>query len=150
MKKCFSFLVLMGLVINHGLAHEGGHGEIEESGKFGGRTAPVVDNREADNINAAKVLYKAELVRSESGKLSLYLFNNDMQLLPLDQFENDVMVKLEVKKSGKYKHFGELKMSKDGNHFMGQLPAVEYKPFNLDMYLMSNQQKLFVGFANLD
>jgi hypothetical protein len=148
--KTVTTLILLVFFMKPGFTHEAGHGEIEESGKFGGRTAPVVDNIDAEKINEVKPLYKAELVRTEAGKLSLYLFDEKMELMSLDAFANEVEVKLEVKKKGKFIHFGEIKLSKHGNHFMGQLPKVEYKPFNLDMYIMKDKQKLFVGFADLD
>ena len=58
--------------------------------------------------------------------------------------------KPEVKKKGKFTYVGTFKFTKHGNHFMAQLPQVEYKPFNIDMNLMKDKQKLFVGFSNLD
>lgn len=131
-------------------AHEGGHGELEEGGKFGGITAPIVNNVQAGMGTKAITLYKAELVRGESGKISLYLFDDKMKLVDLAIFENEVAAKLEVKKKGKFTYFGEFKLTKHGNHFMGQLPKVEYKPFNIDIYIMQGKQKLFVGFSNLD
>lgn len=138
---CISFTVL---------AHEGGHGEVEEGGKFGGITAPIVDNAQAGMGTKAKTLYKAELVRGESGKISLYIFDEKMKLVDLAVFENEVDAKLEVKKKGKFTYFGDFKLTKHGNHFMGQLPKVEYKPFNIDIYIMQAKKKLFVGFSNLD
>jgi hypothetical protein len=144
------FAILMSLVINTSFAHEGGHGELEEGGKFGGVTAPIVDNSQAGMGNKANILYKAELVRNESGKLSLYIFDNKMKLVDLSVFSEKVDGKLEVKKKGKFTYVGELKLTKHGNHFMGQLPKIEYKPFNIDFFLMKDNKKLFVGFSNLD
>lgn len=131
-------------------AHEGGHGSVAESGKFGGITSPIVDNKEAGKGDQAVTLYKAELVRAASGKISIYIFDTKMNLLGLDVFGDTVNAKLEVKKKGKFTYFGEFKLTKHGNHFMGQLPAVEYKPFNIDVYLTKGPQTLFVGFSNLD
>jgi hypothetical protein len=146
-----SFLLIMLSVISlSAFAHEGGHGSLAEGGKFGGITAPIVDNSQAAEMDKAKVLYKAELVRTESGKLSLYIFDEKMNLLDLSAFGPEVEAKLEVKKKGKFTYVGTFKFTKHGNHFMAQLPKVEYKPFNIDMYLMKDKQKLFVGFANLD
>lgn len=148
MKTLFGILLL--IISLSTLAHEGGHGEVDEGGKFGGITSPIVDNGQAGMGSKAKVLYKAELVRGESGKISLYIFDHKMNLVNLAIFENEVEAKLEVKKKGKFSYFGSFKLSKHGNHFMGQLPKVEYKPFNIDLYLMQGKQKLFVGFSNLD
>lgn len=147
--KAFFCLIVLILSITT-FAHEGGHGELAEGGKYGGVTSPIVDNAEAGMGTKAKTLYKAELVRGESGKISLYVFDQKMNLVNLSTFENEVEAKLEVKKKGKFSYFGTFKLTKHGNHFMGQLPKVEYKPFNIDLYLMQGKQKLFVGFANLD
>lgn len=131
-------------------AHEGGHGTVTESGKFGGITSPIVDKKEAGKGDKAATLYKAELVRTASGKLSLYIFDNKMNLIELAPFGEEVEAKLEVKKKGKYVYIGDFKFKKAGNHFEGQLPQVEYKPFSIDLYLARGPQKLFVGFSNLD
>lgn len=142
-----SFLTLFSLL---SYAHEGGHGELAEGGKFGGVTSPIVDDSQAGTGNKAKVLYKAELVRAENGKLSMYIFDDKMNLVDLKIFGAEIDAKLEVKKKGKFTYFGTFKLSKHGNHFMGQLPKVEYKPFNIDFFLNKDKQKLFVGFSNLD
>lgn len=142
--------LLVTSVFNLSQAHEGGHGELEEGGKFGGVTAPVVDHSQAGMGNKAKFIYKAELVRSESGKLSLYLFDTKMNLIKLSELNEEVEAKLEVKKKGKFTYVGAFKLTKHETHFMGQLPRVEYKPFNIDFFLMKGKQKLFVGFSNLD
>ncbi len=140
-------LMLVSLV---SFAHDGGHGSVDEGGKFGGIMSPVVDNAEAGKGPKAKTLFKAELVRAESGKLSLYIFDDKMKLVSLDQFGPEVDANLEVKKKGKFTYFGNFKLTKHGNHFMGNLPKVEFKPFNIDLYLMKDKTKLFSGFSNLD
>ena len=147
--KTFFCLILIVMAMTT-YAHEGGHGEVAEGGKFGGVTSPIVDNAEAGMGAKAHTLYKAELVRGESGKLSLYVLDHKMQLVDLAPFENEVEAKLEVKKKGKFTYFGTFKLTKHGNHYMGQLPKVEYKPFNIDIYIMQGKKKLFVGFSNLD
>ncbi len=144
------FAILISVVMTTAFAHEGGHGELEEGGKFGGVTSPIVDNSQAGMGNKAKVIYKAELVRNESGKLSLYIFDEKMNLIDLAALENEVEAKIEVKKKGKFTYLGTFKLTKHGNHFMGQLPRIDYKPFNIDFFLMKDKQKLFVGFSNLD
>ena len=143
------FAILFALSLN-AFAHEGGHGHVTEGGKFGGITTPVVDKSEAGKGDAAKTLFKAELVRAASGKLSLYIFDQKMNLVSLDQFSAEVEANLEVKKKGKFTYFGKIALKKAGNHFEGQLPQVEYKPFNIDIYFARGTQKLFGGFSNLD
>lgn len=134
----------------HPLAHEGGHGEVEEGGKFGGIMSPIVDKAQAGMGSKAKVLYKAELVRAESGKLSFYIFDTKMNLVDLKSFSPEISAKLEVKKKGKFTYVGDFKLTKRGNHFTGQLPKIDYKPFNIDFFLKEGTQDLFVGFSNLD
>lgn len=148
MKKIVT--ILLSLFLSIAFAHEGGHGEIAEGGKFGGITAPIVDYADAGKGNKAKFLYKAELVRNESGKLSFYIFNDKMELLDLNSFSNEIEAKLEVKKKGKFTYIGDFKLTKNGNHFTGHLPQIDYKPFNIDFFLIKDKQKLFVGFSNLD
>jgi hypothetical protein len=148
MKKILLLTLTMFSLIS--FAHEGGHGEVAEGGKFGGVTSPIVDAKDAGQGNKAKMLYKAELVRAESGKLSMYIFDEKMNVLDLAVFGNEIEAKLEVKKKGKFTYVGAFKLTKHGNHFMGQLPKVEYKPFNIDFFLTKGSQKLFVGFSNLD
>ncbi|WP_408096346.1 hypothetical protein ACJVC5_15005 [Peredibacter sp. HCB2-198] len=144
-------LIALLMTLNFSLfAHEGGHGSLSEGGKFGGITAPIVDKTEAGKGDHAKTLYKAELVRAASGKLSLYIFDNKMNLMDLSTFGAEVEAKLEAKKKGKFTYFGDFKFKKAGNHFEAQLPQVEYKPFNIDLFLTKGTQKLFVGFSNLD
>lgn len=131
-------------------AHEGGHGHVEEGGKFGGIMSPIVHKKQAGMGDKATVLYKAELVRAESGKLSFYIFDNNMKLVDLKPFAEEMTANLEVKKKGKFTYVGEFKLKKNGNHYTGQLPKIEYKPFNIDFYPKLGKQDLFVGFSNLD
>lgn len=146
--KLFSLMILLFSLSS--FAHEGGHGEVAESGKFGGITSPVVDKKEEGLGKKAKTLFKAELVRTESGKLSLYLFDEKMNVMSLESFSDEVEAKLEVKKKGKFTYFGTFKLKKEKTHFTGELPKLEYRPFNIDMFFSHKGQKLFVGFSNLD
>lgn len=148
MKKILALSLMMLSLIS--FAHEGGHGEVAEGGKFGGITAPVVDSAEAGHGHKAKTLLKAEFVRAESGKVSLYIFDEKMNVLDLAAFGAEVEAKVEVKKKGKFTYIGAFKLTKHGNHFMGQLPKIDYKPFSVDLFLTKGSQKLFVGFSNLD
>lgn len=146
-----SFVLFFSLIFSlMAFSHEGGHGEVAESGKFGGITSPVVDRKDEGLGKKAKTLFIAELVRTESGKLSFYLFDQKMNLVDLSKFGPDVEAKLEVKKKGKFSYVGTFRLNKNKNHFTGQLPKIEYKPFNIDFFLTHGEQKLFVGFSNLD
>lgn len=145
------FLVILSFIFSlSAFAHEGGHGHVAEGGKFGGIMSPVIDKKEEGKGEKAHTLYKAELVRAASGKLSLYIFDDKMNLVDLSSFGEMVKANLEIKKKGKYTYFGDFQLKKNGNHFTGLLPQVEYKPFNIDLFLTKGKQELFVGFSNLD
>ncbi len=147
--KTFFSIILLALSFSL-FAHEGGHGDVEDGGKFGGVLSPIVAKSEAGKGNKAKFLYKAELVRSAAGVLSFYIFDNEMKLMDLKDFSPEIAAKLEVKKKGKFSYVGDFKLQKNGNHYKGQLPKIEYKPFNIDFFLSHGKQDLFVGFSNLD
>lgn len=139
------------LFLSFGLfAHEGGHGEVAEGGKYGGVMSPIVDKSQAGTGSKGTVLYKAELVRAESGKISFYVFDQKMNLIDLKVLASEISAKLEVKKKGKFTYVGDFKLTRNGNHFTGQLPKIDYKPFNIDFFLKKGSQDLFVGFSNLD
>lgn len=148
MKKILYALTLMFSLSVY--AHEGGHGEVAESGKFGGITAPVVSKTQAGMGDKAKVIFKSELVRSADGTLRIYLFDNKMNLLPLEAFSEKIDARLEVKKKGKFTYVGQFVLVKNGNHYVGKLPAIEYKPFNIDLFFSHQKQQIFAGFSNLD
>lgn len=146
----FLCLVVLMLLSISSFSHEGGHGSVAEGGKFGGVTSPIVDKAEAGKGDHAKTLFKAELVRAANGKLSLYIMDEKMNLVDLSIFGEEIEAKLEVKKKGKFTYVGGFKLKKTRNHYEGQLPQVEYKPFNIDLFLVKGKQNLFVGFSNLD
>jgi hypothetical protein len=147
--KLLTTLTLV-LFTQFSMAHEGGHGEVSEGGKFGGVTSPIVASAHAGKAHKKEFLFKGELVRNESGELSLYIFNNKMELMDLAAFSETVEARIEVKKKGKFTDVGTFNLKRNGTHFKGQLPKVEYRPFNIDIYLMKGKEKLFVGFSNLD
>ena len=108
------FIILSLLLSFSSFAHDGGHGSIAESGKFGGVLSPIVLKKEAGKGDDAHVLYKAELVRNESGKLSFYLFDNKMNLMDLKDFSEEIKANLEVKKKGKFTYVVSLNLKRTG------------------------------------
>jgi hypothetical protein len=73
-----------------------------------------------------------------------------MNLIDLGAFGQEIEAKLEAKKKGKFIYLGKFKLFKNANHFTVQLPKVQNRPFNIDLFLTKGPQKLFVGFSNLD
>ncbi len=147
------FLILALCLSLNAFAHDEGHGPaVKEGGLYGGILASVMKEADLKGNHHAKatVHYKAELIRAQDGTLTLYFLTPDMKKHDLTGFENEVTVKMEVKKGGKYTYVGEFKLTKKDHLFSGKLPAVRTRPFNLDMFPVVNKEKLFIGFSNLD
>ena len=143
--------VLLFVISISAFAHDEGHGpKVKDAGLYGGILASVLPEAELKKNHHAKAVFKAELIRAQDGKLSLYFHTPDMKPATLSEFADEVLVKMEVKKAGKYQYVGEFRLKKNINHFTGLLPTVRTRPFNLDVFPVVNKQKLFVGFSNLD
>jgi len=146
------FALILCLSFN-AFAHDEGHGpSVKEGGLYGGILASVMkeDDLKHDHHKKAPVKFKAELIRAQDGTLTLYFLTTDMKKHDLAGFEDEITVKMEVKKAGKYSYVGEFKLTKKDHLFTGKLPAVRTRPFNLDMFPVVNKEKLFIGFSNLD
>lgn len=145
------FIMLVGLTLSAQLfAHEGGHGpQITDSGKFGGVLTSVIEEGEAVKHGQAKMLYKAELVRSETNEVTVYIYDEKMNLIPMDKFSKDGKGSVEIQKNKKYVTT-DFKLAAKGNHFEGIAPKPEKRPFNIDVHFSEGNRKLFAGFNNLD
>ena len=133
------------------LAHDEGHGpQVKEAGQYGGILASVILEKDLKSRGAVTVRYKAELIRAQDGTLALYFYDLQMKPATLDAFAVSMPVKMEVKRAGKFTYVGEFKLERNGQRYSGKLPAVRQRPFNLDVFPTVNQEKLFVGFSNLD
>jgi polynucleotide 5'-kinase involved in rRNA processing len=146
------FVLIFCLALN-ALAHDEGHGPaVKDGGLYGGILASVMKEADLKGNHHAKatVHYKAELIRAQDGTLTLYFHTPDMKKHDLAGFDNEITVKMEVKKAGKYAYVGEFKLTKKDHLYSGKLPTVRTRPFNLDMFPVVNKEKLFIGFSNLD
>ena len=146
----FIFIFLLSL---NAFAHDGGHGPaVKDGGLYGGILASVMktSDMKGHHHDNAPIQYKAELIRAQDGTLTLYFHDKDMKKNSLADFSTDIMVKMEVKKGGKYVYVGEFKMIKKDHLYKGKLPAVRTRPFNLDVFPVVKNEKFFVGFSNLD
>jgi hypothetical protein len=132
------------------LAHDEGHGpKLTEGGKFGGVVASVIDEKDKSKGASAVRIYKAELVRSEDNEVSLYIYDEKMNLLPMSKFAKTGKGMLEIEKNKK--HFvTEFVLSVVKNHFEGKAPRPEKRPFNIDIQFTEGTRSLFVAFDNLD
>jgi hypothetical protein len=140
-------LFVLGLTA---FAHDGGHGpKMTESGKFGGVLASVIAESDVGQGSSAKRVYKAELVRSEAGEVSLYIYDEKMNILPMTKFSKEASGALEIEKNKKFIKT-DFKLVAKNNRFEGLAPKPEKRPFNIDIKFSEGVRKLFVAFDNLD
>lgn len=130
------------------LAHEG-HGEApRDPSRFGGLLSGVVEAKKMKKNENNPVLYKAELVRSEDGTLRLYVFDLGMKSIGLDQFSQKIEASVENIKNKIKLNFS---LEKSGEYYLGKMPKVTKRPFDLFFKLKDNKGKeLFIGYDNLD
>jgi len=132
------------------LAHDEGHGpKLSDTGKFGGLVAAVVEKKEVKLGPKAKLVYKAELVRSPDGKIQLYLYDTDFKPVDASTWNPKGMVSMAAKKKGKWLT-KEFELSYDGKAFTGQIPELIGKPYNLDFVVKDKDKELLSAFDNLD
>ena len=146
-----SLLASLLLIVSFGsFAHDEGHGpKITDSGKFGGVLASVIEESDIAKQNKATRLYKAELVRSEDNELTIYFYDEKMNLIPMSKFGKDARGSLEIEKNKKF-ILKDFKLVAKGNHYEGKAPRPEKRPFNIDVRFTEGNKKLFVAFDNLD
>ena len=148
MKKMIMALVMCasGLV----LAHDEGHGpKLSDTGKFGGIVSAVVLKADAKKGAKAALVFKAELVRSADGTARVYLYDSTMKQLALKGFDakGSALVITTVKGKSKESKFAiELK----DNSFIGKMPKVAKKPYNIDVTVKQDGKELLSAFDNLD
>jgi hypothetical protein len=147
MKKFLLALMYLSL---SAFAHDEGHGpKLTDTPKQGGVVSPVVKASEAKMGSKAVVVHKAELVRSDDGAVSLYLYDASMKPLALTAFQKEAKAELAFKKKKKWTSFPfVLKLETDA--FKGQAPKAGAKPFNIDVHLNDGKEELLVAFDNLD
>ncbi len=133
---------------NAAQAHDEGHGpKLADTGRYGGLIAAVVDYKEADKGAKAALVHKAELVRSEDGTVRVYVYDTDLKPLALDNFEKKAEASLFIIKTEESKSFDLLS---DGKAFIGKMPAISKRPYNIDVTFRSKDKKLLTAFDNLD
>lgn len=134
-------------------AHDEGHGpKLNDQPKEGGLSVqPIVDAKDAAAGPKAALVYKSELVpNSEDGTLSLYLYDKDMNKLPVDKFARSVDAKIgPMKKNPKWKA-ETFALEAKGDHFAGKAPKIKAKPYFIDFTLTEGTRKLLTAYDNLD
>ncbi len=131
-------------------AHDEGHGpKLTEAPKKGGVLAPLILASEASLGSKAKILYKGELVRSDTGGVTLYVYDDKMNALPLEKFAKTAKGDLEFKKGKKWQKL-PFPLKNENSTFTGAPPKPQKKPYNIDIHLNDGTRDLLVAFDNLD
>lgn len=146
------FLITLITVLSLGhpvLAHDEGHGpKVTDAPKQGGVLAPIIEAKDSKLGKKAKLVYKAELVRSEDGTARVFLYDDKMNPLLLDGFEKKAGAILETGKTKVKKVPFELTLAEDS--FTGKIPTPSSKPFNIDVTYKKGDLSLLSAFDNLD
>jgi hypothetical protein len=131
-------------------AHDGGHGpKLTDTGKYGGLVSAVVLKSEAKRGAEAALIHKAELVRSTDGTTRVYLYDTTMKPLEIKGFDLKASASLKAKVRGKWKTTEFSLEQKDGL-FLGKMPKIEAKPYDIDISLKQGGKELLSAFDNLD
>jgi hypothetical protein len=145
-----NFLILCLTLSFNLFAHDEGHGpKLTDTPKQGGILTSVVLAKDASKGPAAELIYKSEIVRSSDGKVSVYFYDKSMNPLKPDTLAAIATGNLESGKKGKvtYQKF-DLKFVTD--HFEGQSPKPQKKPYNIDIKVKEGDRELLAAFDNLD
>lgn len=148
MKKMIMALVMC--VSSLALAHDEGHGpKLSDTGKFGGLMSAVVLKADAKKGAKAPLVFKAELVRSADGTTRVYLYDTTMKPLNLKGFDSkaSALVITTVKAKSKETEFA---LDLKDNSFIGKMPKITKKPYNIDVTLKQDGKELLSAFDNLD
>jgi hypothetical protein len=131
-------------------AHDEGHGpRITDSAKQGGIVASVISTKDAAKGTKAILIYKAELVRTEDGSVRVYFYNKEMSPLNVTQFDPTAKGILEFKKNKKWNQT-PFSLKQEDDAFIGKVPPLSTKPFNIDIHVKENGNDLMAAFNNLD
>ncbi len=148
MKK--SILILAMSLASVVYAHDEGHGpKLADTGKYGGLVSAVVLKADAKKGSSAALVHKAELVRTADGSTRVYLYDAKMAPLDLKGFDVKASASLASKVKGKWKNTAfELELKE--NSFVGKMPKVASKPYDIDVTIKQDGKELLTAFDNLD
>ncbi len=150
MKKLFLIVVLCLTLDNSARAHDEGHGaKTSDAGKYGGLVSGVILKSDASLGETAKLLYKAELVRSNDGTVRVYVYDQNMKSQDSKAFDTKASAIVSVKSKGKWKDTPFELAIKDGV-FLGKMPKPASKPYNIEVVLKHDDKELLSAFHNLD
>jgi hypothetical protein len=131
-------------------AHDEGHGpKLTDSPKQGGVISPVVKASEAKLGPKAVLIYKAELARLDDGTVRVYVYDQNMNPLPLTGFNKTAKGAVEMEKK-KQTTKTPFELTLDGDSFSGKMPTITSRPYNVDVVMQEGDRRLLAAFDNLD
>ncbi len=131
-------------------AHDEGHGpKLSDSGKYGGLVSSVILKADEKRGASAPLVHKAELVRSADGTTRVYLYDTEMKPLEIKGFDPKGSASLAAKVKGKWKNT-EFALEQKDIAFVGKMPMIKAKPYNIDITLKQDGKELLAAFDNLD
>lgn len=131
-------------------AHDEGHGpKLSDTGKYGGLVSAVVLKSEAKLGAQATLVHKAELVRSANGTTRVYLYDSEMKPLDMKNFNAKATASMGAKVKGKWKDI-DFPIELQEGKFIGKMPKVQAKPYNIDVTFKQDGKELLSAFDNLD
>ena len=150
MKQLLALSAMTLMVTFNAAAHDEGHGpKLADTGKYGGLVSAVVAKADAGKGSKAALVYKAELVRSADGNVSVYFYDKDMKPLDIKTLDAKGSATLGAKVKGKRKNTTFELAAKDKS-FEGKMPKPEAKPYDIDVTVKENGKELLSAFDNLD
>ena len=142
------FLVYLLLATTPTWSHIGHHGpKVDDPGKYGGVVFPVILNADAQKEHP-KMVYKAELVRIKK-RVRVFLYDAKMNALALDDVSKEANGIIE-NTTGRLKKSKEFKLKLKKKAFIGKVPKLKVKPFNIEIVFQKGGKEYFVSFGNLD
>ena len=145
-------LMLLPLLLSSvfALAHEGGHEpRFEEMTRESGPMAPVILASEAALGPKAALVYKAELVRSEDGGVTIFLYDSAQKPLKLADLSAKAKATVQTVKKGKTtKAPFELTLRSESS-YVGMAPKAARKPYTIEVTFSEGKRKLSSVFENL-
>lgn len=143
MNRIFIAVLMTLATITTTHAHDDHGPKRHDAPKYGGRVAIAVSKDSREH------LYKGELTRTQSDTVRLYLYDDHMNPLSLDGFENKATATLSFKKQ-KAKLNTVFSLQKEGKAFVGKMPQISQKPFTIEVHIKEGPREWVIRFPNLD
>lgn len=91
--------------------------------------------------------YMSELLISDENKIRLYFYNHEMKDISLDQLPQELTVTSTSKRGNEVK---KIKLTKSKKYYIGDMPALKRKPFDLKIELKVEGESMHVEFTGMD